>query len=134
MGVDASYLYGYGAELSELEWDFEYLKEKYKDKMNESVDVRYSWKPTWSQFISELEKAVEDEDTSLIAEYLEDIGNLLDVNYDDEVYVTVNHNHLSETFPNARLCEIEDFAKLYYKQLGIKNLEVIKWIEWGFFS
>lgn len=26
MGVDASYLYGYGADVSEIEWDIDYLK------------------------------------------------------------------------------------------------------------
>jgi len=132
MGVDASYLYGYGADVNEIEWDLDYLREKYKDKLNEKVDVRYEWKPTWNELIENLAEAIENEDG--IVDVLEDIDALFDLNYEDEIYLTFNHKHIPKMFPDAKLSELDEVAKLYAKEIGIKNVEDIKWIEWGYFS
>jgi len=133
VGVDASYLYG-GAEVSEIEWDLDYLREKYKDKLEEKVDVRYSHRPTWKEFISSMEEAIEDEDYSLITEHLEDIDYLLDINYDDESYLTFDHTHIAKLYPDTKVKDLDEVAKVYAKELGIKNVEEIEWIEWGYFS
>lgn len=135
MGVDASYLYGYGADVSEIEWDIEYLKEKYKDKLDEKINPKYSWSNTWGEFIDSLEVIVanEDEDGTL-SEVLEDISHLVNVNYDDEVYLTFNHSHISKLYPETKLKDLDEVVKSYAKELGIKNVEEIKWIEWGYFS
>lgn len=134
MGVDVSYLYGYGAEIGEIEWDLEYLREKYKDRLNENVNPNYSWTNTWGEFISTLEDAHKNADYSFIGETLEDISNLVKVNHDDECYITFNHTHIAKLFPEAKIKDMDETAKLYAKELGIKNIEVIKWIEWGYFS
>lgn len=102
--------------------------------MQEKVDSKYDWKPTWKVFIDNLEEAIEDEDYSLIGEHLEDINNLFDINYDDEKYLTFNHTHIANLFPEAKIKDMDEVAKLYAKELGVKNVEVIKWIEWGYFS
>lgn len=135
MGVDASYLYGYGANINEIEWDVEYLREKYKDKLNEKVDSRYDWKPTWDGFISSLSEIVENDDIDFLVDCLEDIDNLITLNYTyDDIYLTFDHKQIAELYPDTKLKDLDDVAKLYAKELGIKNVEVIKWIEFGYFS
>lgn len=135
MGVDASYLYGYGAEVSSIEWDLEYLEEKYKDKLDEHVNTQYSWSSTWREFIENMKTAIEDEDEyGTVGEQLEDISHLCNINYDDESYLTFDHTHIAKLFPEAKLKDLEETAKLYAKELGIKNIEDIEWIEWGYFS
>lgn len=134
MGVDASYLYGYGAEISEIEWDLEYLREKYKDRLNENTNPKYDWSPTWQEFIDNMQEAIDDEDYSLVTEHLEDINYLLTINYDDEQYLTFNQKHIANLYPETKLKDLGDVAKLYAKELGIKNIDAIEWIEWGYFS
>lgn len=132
MGVDASYLYGYGADISEIEWDIEYLKEKHKDELHNYIDEsRYS-KTTWIEFIDQLEEALKTDDC--VYEVLEAIGNLIEINYDDENYLTFNHNHIAKLYPETKLKDLDEVSKQYAKELGIKNVEVINWIEWGYFS
>lgn len=135
MGVDASYLYGYGAEVCNIEWDLEYLEEKYKDKLDECSSDQYSWKPTWREFISNMKEAVEDED-SIISEYLEDMNHLfhIDYGYDGDSYLTFDHKHIANLYPDTKLKDLDTVAKLYAKELGIKNIEDIEWIEMGYFS
>lgn len=132
MGVDASYLYGYGADVSKIEWDIGYLKEKHKDHLHNYIDeTRYS-KTTWIEFIDQLEEAIENDED--VTEVLEAISNLLEINYDDENYLTFNHNHLAKVYPDAKLKDLDEVSKQYAKELGIKNVEEINWIEWGYFS
>ena len=134
MGVDASYLYGYGAVIEDLEWDIEYLNNKYKDKLNEKINPASNWSPTWQGFIESLEEAVNNED-SYLSEVLEDISSLVNVEYTyDEKYLTFNHKHISNMFPDTMLKDLDDVAKIYAKEIGIKNVDVLKWIEFGYFS
>lgn len=134
MGVDTSYLYGYGAEIGIIEWDLEYLKEKYKGRLDDRVNEKYSWKPTWKEFIKNMESAVESGDYYDIAECLEDIDHLINVHYDEECYITFDHTHLVKIFPESILEDLDVTAKRYAEELGIKNVGDIKWIEWGYFS
>lgn len=140
MGVDASYLYGYGADVNEIEWDVEYLKEKYKDILDEKINPKYDWKPTWREFLQNLESAIssdeddEDYEEYELSEILSEIDFLFDINYDDERYLTFDHKHIAKLYPEAKLKDLDAVAKLYAKELGIKNVEIIKWIEWGYFS
>ncbi|MEK4025284.1 hypothetical protein [Sporosarcina sp. FSL W7-1283] len=136
MGVDASYLYGYGADVSEIEWDLAYLEEKYKDKLDERVNEHYSWTPTWKEFVGRMKEAVDDEDYSLITEHLESIDHLinLDYGYDGDHYLTFNHKHIAKLYPDTKLKDLDVVAKLYAKELGIKNIEDIEWMEMGYFS
>lgn len=134
MGVDASYLYGYGAEVSSIEWDLEYLEEKYKGKLDDRINSQYSWSSTWKEFIGNMRESIDSEEYDEVSEHLEDINHLINVNYDDEYYLTFDHTHIAKLFPNAKLKYLEETAKLYAKELGIKNIEDITWIEWGYFS
>ncbi|MGE7840626.1 hypothetical protein ACQKNX_07535 [Lysinibacillus sp. NPDC093712] len=132
MGVDASYLYGYGAEVSEIEWDIDYLKEKYKDKPDTFIDKERTYRGNWGDFISSLEEAIKANEA--VSEVLEDLDGLLKIKYDDENYLTFDHTHIAKLYPDTKLKDLDDVAKQYAKELGIKNVEVIKWIEWGYFS
>lgn len=133
MGVDASYLYGYGAEIGDIEWNLEYLQEKYKDVLAEKTKDSYSF--TWGDFIRHLKCSIEEEDYDYRTEYLYEIDHLLDVNQvDDSTFITFDHRHISKLYPETKLNELDDVAKLYAKELGIKNVENIKWVEFGYFS
>ncbi len=132
MGVDASYLYGYGADIDKLEWDVEFLREKHKDELHKYIDeTRYS-KTTWIEFIDQLEEALENDE--YVSEVLEAVGNLFKINYDDEIYLTFDHTHIAKLYPDTKLKDLGEVAKVYAKELGIKNVEEIEWIEWGYFS
>lgn len=136
MGVDVNYLYGYGIDLENIEWDIDYLKEKYKDKANEKIDKRFDFSNTYYDFISELEESIEnEEDVYELADLLNDMDNLYEIKYtNNALYLIYNHKHISQIYPNGRLCELDDLSKLYAKELGVKNLEDIKWIEFGYFD
>lgn len=133
MGVDASYLYGYGSDVDKLEWDIEFLKEKYKDKMQEKINPEYKYSGNWEYFITNLEQSIENDES--LGETLESLSNtLIEIHWEDETYLTFNHQHIAKLFPDTKLKDLDEVAKVYAKELGIKNVEVIEWIEWGYFS
>ena len=52
----------------------------------------------------------------------------------DSRYLYFTHNELAEKFPDRRLSELDELAKKYAKQCGVKNPEVFEWDEFGYFD
>lgn len=133
MGVDASYLYGYSLEDSNIEWDLEYLKEKYKDKMDTKA-LNCSWSSTYGDIIASIESYIEEDDEV----DLYDIGEHLGFDYHSidygGSYIVFNHKHIAKLFPDTKLSELDEVAKLYAKEIGIKNVNDLKWMEFGYFN
>ena len=124
MGVDASYVYGYMAELDEIEWDIEFLRSKY----DASKKVNKYYEHTYGDLIDWIERGeVEDLD-----EY-EALGFKYEYPYDDQ-YLYFTHQDLAEEFPDRKLSEMDNLAKEYAKQRGVKNYEIFTWDEFGYFD
>ena len=118
MGVDANFVYGYMAEFDDIEWDIEYLKNSFK----------------LDQEIIEVLEGVGSKDLDDIDLYdLEEVGLERAYVYDSR-YLYFTHNELAEKFPDRRLSELDELAKKYAKQCGVKNPEVFEWDEFGYFD
>ena len=124
MGVDAEYLYGYMANVEEIEWNIDHLKSKYD--VNKKAN-KYS-EDTYGDIINRLEnEEIEDWDD------LEALGFKCAFVYDD-YYLYFTHFELIDKYPDRRLEEIEDLAKEHAKQLGVMNYETFTWDEFGYFD
>ena len=120
MGVDASYVYGYMAKLDEIEWDIEYLKNNFK--LDQDVIKAIS---------KDDEEDVDYDDVDL--DDLEETGLKYAFVYDDQ-YLYFAHQELAKKFPDRKLGELDELAKEYAKQCGVKNTEVFTWDEFGYFD
>ncbi len=126
MGVDANYIYGYMAEVDKVEWDIDYLKQKYDE--NKKVDGWLGEYYTYGDLINMLENdEVDDWDD------LEPLGLKCKYAYND-MYLYFTHFELIEKFPDGKLGEHEELAKEYARQSGVKNTEVFAWNEFGYFD
>lgn len=133
MGVDASYLYGYSLEDSSVEWDLEYLKEKYKDKMDMKASV-YSWSDTYRDIIAGIESYIEEDGEIDFYDLGDQLGfDYHSIDYGDS-YIVFNHKHIAKLFPDTKLSKLDDAARLYAKEIGIKNVDDVKWREFGYFD
>lgn len=135
MGVDASYVYGYGIEVDKVEIDIELLKEKYKHRLHERITDKYTWSRTWEDLISDLEESIENEWD--LQEDIESYANseLFRFKYgENENYMMFDHEHLVKAYPDAQLKEWDNLVLEYARDLGIKNYKEIGWIEYGFFD
>jgi hypothetical protein len=126
MGVDASYIYGYMAKKGKVEWDIEYLKNKFN--LNENLT---GWlnKYTYNDLIEWLENDEVDD--------WDDISEIIGVKnsfvYDEE-YLYFTHFEVIGKYPESKIGDFETLAKEYAKDAGVKNYEVFKWNEFGFFD
>jgi hypothetical protein len=126
MGVDADYIYGYMAKKGDVEWDIDYLKNKFDLAANLDGFLK---EYTYADLIQWLEDD-EIDDWEDVKSYL---GLLIEYPYDEE-YLYFTHFDLFEKFPSRRICEIDELVKEYARLSGVKNYEVFKWKEFGFFS
>lgn len=127
MGVDASYLYGYMAKSSDIEWDIDYLKQKFN--LEEKL-TGFLKEYTYADLIDWLENDDIDDWCDL-----EEIMNFKNGWAYDEHYVYFTHFELAEQFPDRQLKEMKDLAGEYAsKVIGVKNPEAFKWNEFGFFD
>ena len=126
MCVDADYVYGYMVKKDEVEWDIEYLKNKFD--LNANLTGFLS-EYTYSDLIQWLEDdEIDDWDDVKDHLYMQ-IENVY-----DEQYLYFTHFDLFEKFPDRRICEMGELVKEYARLAGVKNYEVFKWKEFGFFS
>lgn len=126
MGVDADYMYGYMAEVSDIVWDFDFLKSKYD--VNEVLTGYYS-DYTYGDIIEWMENDKVDD----WYEVGEELGIRIEYAYGD-CYLIFTHEDVAEEFPDGKLKDLDDLAKEYAKQLGVKNGEIFKWDEFGYFN
>lgn len=62
-----------------------------------------------------------------------DIDHLIDVKYTtDDTYLVFNHKHIEKLFPETKLKDLDDVARQYAKEIGIKNVDDIRWIEFAY--
>jgi len=126
MGVDASYVYGYMAKESDVIWDTEYLKTKFN--LEENL-TGYLKEYTYKDLIEWLEND-EIDDWDDVKDYL----NVQLVHVYDESYLYFTHFDLIEKYPDRKLSELSELAKDLARESGVKNFEVFKWNEFGYFS
>jgi hypothetical protein len=126
MGVDASYIYGYMAKKENVIWDTEYLKGKWNLEENLTGWLK---EYTYGDLVNWLEED-EVDDWYDIAEIM---GMSSAFAYDQE-YLHFNHFDLIKKFPDRKIGEFESLVKEYAKQSGVKNYDVFKWNEFGFFD
>lgn len=126
MGVDASYLYGFVAENEAIEWDIDYLKEKYDIEENLTD---YLAEYTYGDMINWLENnEVDDWDD------LKDIIGLNSAFVYDTHYLYFNHKNLTNKYPEGKLKDLEKLSIKYLKDIGVKNPEIFSWREFGYFD
>jgi hypothetical protein len=52
----------------------------------------------------------------------------------DEEYLYFTHFEVIGKYPESKIGDFETLAKEYAKDAGVKNYEVFKWNEFGFFD
>jgi len=126
MGVDASYVYGYMAEKEDVEWDIEYLKNKFN--LEENLNG-YLKEYTYRDLIEWIEND-EVDDWDDLEEYL---NVKVKFTY-DETYLYFTHKEIAKKYPDGKLGDLDELAKRLAKESGVKNYEIFKWREFGYFD
>ena len=126
MGVDAEYLYGYMAEVEDVEWDFDLLRGK--SDLNRVVS---KWSDeTYGDLINGLEND-NVEDWHVLAD---ELGFIYESTQYDGQYLYFTHSELAKKYPDGKLSDLDDLAKEYARECGVKNVEIFKWDEFGYFD
>lgn len=128
MGLDINYVYGYCLELENIEFDLDYLKEKFKDNLN----FKFKDLPI-SKVISLIEKNNEDFDYDLIIDKAKNL-NLRTEYVFEEWYVFFNHFDICKDYPYVKVSELDKYALHYLDTRGVKNPEKFTWEEFGGYS
>lgn len=126
MGVDASYVYGYMAKKHDVEWDIEYLKEKFNLEENLT-----GWLKEYTY--GDLIQWFEDDEVDDWYDIAEIIGISIEHVYDEE-YLYFTHREIIGKYPDRKIGEFESLVSEYARECGVNNPEIFKWKEMGFFD